>query len=509
MEALMDAIARTRQGRVEGREKDGVLLFAGIPYASPPTGDARFRPPRPHPAWEGVRPAKRFGKVAPQIPSPLGGFLDALNLDWDEDCLTLNVATPALDDTPRPVMVWIHGGAFLTGTAATPWYNGASFARRGDVVVVSINYRLGALGFLYLGERCDELARSGNSGILDQIAALEWVRDNIRCFGGDPDNVTIFGESAGGMSVGTLLGVPAAKGLFHRAIPQSGACHNSVSREAAARVAELFSEKAGASGVEELRRLSVEKILEAQTSTLLHLASDPGVIGDERKLLLGLVFQPVVDGEVLPKPPIEAVREGAAADVAVLTGTNLDEAHLFLLANPPKLDRAKLVRRLDRVFGAGARALDTYASSRPEASEDDLFSAISTDETFRIPAIRLAEAQSAHQESTYLYLFTWTSRAFEGRLGACHALEIPFVFNNLTRGGVEDFLGKGTPPTRLAEAMHEAWIAFAHRGEPNHPGIDHWPGFETSRRATMEFGERIGIIDDPNASERKLWDGIL
>jgi len=505
----MDAIARTGQGRVEGREKEGVLLFAGIPYATPPTGDARFRPPRPHQGWEGVRSAKRFGKVAPQMPSPLGGFLDALDLDWDEDCLTLNVATPALDDTPRPVMVWLHGGAFLTGTAATPWYNGASFAQRGDVVVVSVNYRLGALGFLYLGERCGELARSGNSGILDQIAALEWVRDNIRGFGGDPDNVTIFGESAGGMSVGTLLGAPAARGLFHRAIPQSGACHNSLSPEVAARVAELFCKKAGTSDAEELRRLPVERILEAQTSTLVHLASDRSTIGDGRSMPLGMAFQPVVDGEVLPKPPIEAVREGAAADVALLTGTNLDEQHLFLFANPPKLDRVKLVKWLDRVLGAGARALDTYASSRPEAGEDDLFSAILTDQTFRIPAIRLAEAQSAHQEKTYLYLFTWASRAFGGRLGACHALEIPFVFNNLSRGGVEAFLGKGSPPTRLAEAMHEAWIAFAHRGAPNHSGIEQWPAFEISRRATMEFGDRIGIIDDPNASERKLWDGLL
>ncbi len=295
----MEAIARTRQGRVEGREKEGVLLFAGIPYATPPTGEARFLPPRPHPGWEGVRPAKRFGKVAPQVPSPLGGFLDALNLDWDEDCLTLNVATPALDDAARPVMVWIHGGAFLTGTSATPWYNGASFARRGDLVVVSINYRLGALGFLYLGEQRDELSRSGNNGILDQIAALEWVRDNIRGFGGDPDNVTIFGESAGGMSVGTLLGAPAARGLFHRAIPQSGACHNSLSRDAAARVAELFSEKAGVSDVEELRRLPVERILEAQTSTVLHFAANRGAIGDGKKVPLGLAFQPVVDGDDL------------------------------------------------------------------------------------------------------------------------------------------------------------------------------------------------------------------
>lgn len=505
----MDAIAHTCQGRVKGRQKEGVLLFAGIPYASPPTGDARFRPPRPHPEWGGVRPAQRFGKVAPQVPSPLGKLLGPLALDSDENCLTLNVTTPALDDAARPVMVWIHGGAFLTGTAATPWYNGAPFARRGDVVVVSLNYRLGALGFLHLGEQCDELSSSGNNGILDQIAALEWVRDNVRWFGGDPDQVTIFGESAGGMSVGTLLGVPAAKGLFHRAISQSGACHNSMSREAAARVAEIFSEKAGTSDVEALRGLSVEKILEAQTSTVLHLANDRGAIGAGRSLPLGMAFQPVVDGAVLPEPPIEAVREGSAADVDLLTGTNLDEQHLFFLVNPPKFDRARLVRWMDRAFGDGTAALEIYARSRPEASEDDLLSAALTDQAFRIPAIRLAEAQCGHRENTFLYLFTWASRALGGRLGACHALELPFVFDNLARAGVEAFLGKSDLPTRLAKAMHDAWISFARSGDPSHAGIERWPAFETSRRATMEFGDRIGILDDPGAPERKLWDGLL
>ncbi len=505
----MDAIARTQKGRVEGRKKGGVLLFAGIPYASPPTGDARFRPPRPHPPWEGVRPARRFGKVAPQLPSPLGQLLGAPAPDWDEDCLTLNVTTPALDDAARPVMVWIHGGAFLSGTAAIPWYDGAPFARRGDVVVVSINYRLGALGFLHLGERSDELTSSGNNGILDQIAALEWVRDNVHEFGGDPDQVTIFGESAGGMSVGTLLGVPAAKGLFRRAISQSGACHNSVSRESAARVAEIFSEKAGTSDVEALRGLPVEKILEAQAATVLLLANDRRAIGEGRSLPLGMAFQPVVDGAVLPKPPIEAVREGAAADVDLLTGTNLDEQHLFLLANPPRFDRARLVRWMDRTFGEGAAALETYERKRPEASEDDLLAAALTDQAFRIPAIRLAEAQCGHRKNTFLYLFTWASRALGGRLGSCHALEIPFVFDNLGRAGVEALLGKDSSPTALAEAMHLAWISFARSGDPGHAGIERWPAFETSRRATMEFGERIGILEDPGASERKLWDGLL
>jgi carboxylesterase type B len=282
-----------------------------------------------------------------------------------------------------------------------------------------------------------------------------------------------------------------------------------VSREAAARVAEIFSEKAGTSDVEALRGLSVKEILEAQMSTLLHLASDRGAVGDRRSLPLGMAFQPVVDGEVLPEPPIDAVREGAAADVDLLTGTNLDEQQLFLLANPPKFDRARLVRWMNRNFGDGTAALETYSRSRPEASEDDLLSAALTDQAFRIPAIRLAEAQCSHRENTFLYLFTWASRAFGGRLGACHALELPFVFDNLARAGVEVFLGKGSLPTRLAEAMHDAWISFARSGDPSHSGLERWPAFETSRRATMEFGDRIGILDDPNASERKLWDGLL
>jgi para-nitrobenzyl esterase len=505
----MDTIARTGQGRVKGREKEGILLFAGIPYTSPPTGEARFRPPRPHPGWPGVRSAERFGKVAPQLPSPLGGFLDPLNLDWSEDCLTLNVATPALDDAARPVMVWIHGGGFLTGTSATPWYNGASFVRRGGVVVVSINYRLGALGFLHLGALSKEHASSGNNGILDQIAALEWVRDNIRAFGGDPENVTIFGESAGGMSVGTLLGTPAAQGLYRRAIAQSGACHTSLSPATAARVSELFCERAGGADLEALLRLPVEKILEAQTATLAHLMRHPSELDDGRGLPLGLAFQPVVDGVLLPKAPIQAVREGNAAGIPVLTGTNLDEQQLFLIANPPKLDRAQLLERLARLFGDGERAHGVYASDRPGASEDDLYSAVLSDRIFRIPAIRLAEAQSGHEAKTYLYLFTWRSRAFGGRLGACHALEIPFVFNNLTRGGVEAFIGQGDLPSQLAEAMHDAWIAFAHGGDPNQGGTPPWPTFETSRRATMEFGDRIGVLHDPHGAERQLWEDRL
>src|ERR1700691_5706610 len=239
----MAVIADTTAGKIAGREKAGVLLFAGIPFAAAPLGDRRFKAPAPHEGWSDVRDATRFGQVAVQVGDSLGALGAAPPPDWSEDCLFLNVQTPALDGARRPAMVWIHGGAFVNGTGAMPWYDGANFVRHGDVVVVSINYRLGALGWLELGHLDPAYATSGNNGLLDQIAALRWVHDNIDGFGGDPDNVTIFGESAGAMSVGTLLATPAATGLFAKAIAQSGAAHNVSSMEGAVSVTEAFLEE--------------------------------------------------------------------------------------------------------------------------------------------------------------------------------------------------------------------------------------------------------------------------
>ncbi|MGH3054147.1 MAG: carboxylesterase/lipase family protein, partial [Gaiellaceae bacterium] len=310
---MTSTIAKAKQGEVQGREKDGVLLFAGIPYAAPPTGPRRFRAPEPHDGWTGVRDARRFGAAAPQPREE--GLTANRDVRWDEDCLTLNVCTPALDDARRPVLVWINGGGFPTGQGSIPWYNGASFAQRGDIVTVSLNYRLGALGFAHLEEIGGAAyVGSGLNGIRDQIAALQWVRDNIAAFGGDPQQVTIAGESAGGMSVGTLLGCPAAAGLFRAAIPQSGAAHHTLNRDKGAELARCFAETLGASSIDELLAASAERILAAQVEVERQSGR-----GDSRRWnatgLAGMPFHPVVDGRVLPQPPIDAMRAGLSSKV--------------------------------------------------------------------------------------------------------------------------------------------------------------------------------------------------
>jgi para-nitrobenzyl esterase len=494
----MNTIASTTCGLVEGRERRGVLLFAGIPYAAPPVGARRFRAPEPPDRWQGVRDARRFGPAAPQ---PKGeGMTANPNVRWDEDCLTLNVCTPALDGPRRPVLVWIHGGGFRTGQGATPWYDGTSFALRGGVVTVTINYRLGALGFAHLAEiGGSEYAGSGLNGILDQIAALRWVRENVAAFGGDPERVTVAGESAGGMSVAVLLGCPGAAGLFRGAIPQSGAAHSVLSREEGADVARRFADALGAGSIGEILAAPVERILDAQVEVERRAAAAGGRRG---AVLAGMAFLPVVDGSALPEPPLDAVRSGAAAGVRVLVGTNRHETTLFPMG---EVDEARLERIAARLFPDPAKALAAYRAEWPGATSDELLVAITTDQVFRIPAVRLAEAHAESGGATYKYLFTWESRALGGRLKATHALEIPFAFNTLDRAGVDAFLGPGPTPDALAAAMHDAWIAFAQRGDPSCEALGEWPPYRPERRAVMELGERTGVLHDPGSATRVLW----
>lgn len=509
----MAPIATTTDGDVEGREKNGSLLFAGIPYAAPPVGALRFQPTQPVEPWTGVREAKAFGPQAPQAAGALGGLLSQDGANASEDCLTLNVMTPALDDARRPVLFWIHGGGFVGGTGATPWYDGRAFVGQHDCVVVTINYRLGALGFLHLAELGGEAyASSGVNGILDQVAALRWVQANIESFGGDPGNVTIFGESAGGMSVSTLLGLPAAAGLFHKAAPQSGAAHFVLPPDEAARRTARFCELADLGSIEDVLAADVDLLVETQAKLTEELRKDRrGGSAREAGILLGLPFQPVLDGVHLPVPPLDAVRAGSARDVALLTGTNLDEWNLFalMLGHP---DEAKAVERLDRVTGGeGRSAYDTYAAARPDATPTDVFNAAFTDLVFRVPAIRLAEAHrkaAAPGVDTRMYLFTHPSSAFDGRLGSCHALEIPFVFQSIGRAGTDFFLGH-EPPPNLAPAMNAAWAAFARTGDPSVADLPEWPVYEESERATMVLDADCAATGDPSAAERRWWDGHL
>jgi para-nitrobenzyl esterase len=446
--------------------------------------------------------------VSWQAGALLGGLLGTATMHMDEDCLRLNVQTPALDDAGRPVMVWIHGGGFTSGSSSTPWYNGSSFARRGDVVVVTVNYRLGALGFLHLAEIGGaEHVSTGLLGILDQVAALQWVQDNIAAFGGDPDDVTVFGESAGAMSVGTLLGMPAAQGLFHKAIAQSGAAANVLPPATAAEVTATFLATFGTTDLEGLLAASPEALIEAQAVVSAELLANPARLAGSDGIALGMPFQPVLDGVELPEQPQLAIERGLSAGVPLLAGTTADEWNLFHLTSPGGLDDPALLRRVDRLVGDGTSLVDTYRAARPGATPDALWCAVLTDHVFRLPALRMLEAQAAHQpDHTFQYLFSWASRAFDGRLGACHALEIPFVFNTLGQPGADLFLGAGVEPTDLALAMHDAWIAFARTGDPSHPGLPTpWPPFDTDRRAVVEFGETVRVVDDPGSAERRIW----
>ncbi|MGI8492843.1 MAG: carboxylesterase/lipase family protein [Acidimicrobiales bacterium] len=507
-------VVDTTAGQVAGSagpgasHEAGVVRFLGIPYAEAPVGELRFRAPRPAKPWSGARGCDDFGYWSPQNPAAttLSGEVPGAQ---DEDCLTLNVWTPAADGAHRPVMVWVHGGGFVGGSGASGMYHGAALAARGDVVVVTINYRLGVLGFLAHPDLADPGGAeaggaAGNWGLLDQVAALAWVRDNIAGFGGDAANVTIFGESAGAMSVSDLLAMPAATGLFHRAIAQSGP-PNAMSMARAEENASKLTAGLGVGSVQSLRQVPVAALLVAQANVLSQRAA-------------GLPLTPVVDGTSLPAHPLSGIAGGSAAGVPLLIGTNRDEYKMFIVADPKGRDpdEAILRRRIERAFAASGEqlrpddAIAAYRSIRESAGEAtdprDLWSAIESDRLFRIGSIKAAEAQSNHQTRTFSYLFVWESPAMRGALGACHALEIPFVFGSLGLPGMDRFAGCGAGAEKLSTDMMDAWLAFARSGDPSHPGIGQWPAYDARRRATMIFGSETAVVDAPMDQERQVWE---
>ena len=494
-------IVATRSGKVEGFERNGVTVFRGIPYAAPPVGTRRWQAPQREEPWAGTRDAGTFSAQSAQTEFALATMMGDRQPVNSEDSLYLNVWTPGCDDQRRPVMVWIHGGAFIWGSGDTPWYDGTKFAVHGDVVVVTINYRLGPFGFMHLADLFDgAFAGSGNAGILDQIAALEWVRDCIAAFGGDPERVTVFGESAGAASVATLLGTPGARGLFRAAIPQSGAASWVSTRDRATDIAARVLENLG------IRAGDSEALLAASTDAVL--GAQPAFREDG---VTALPFQPVVDGTVLPEPPLVAIAAGNAAGVRVLTGTNLNEMTLFTVADPAlaTLDEAGVRNRLRIAFGAAGDALvESYRARRPNVTPQELWIDLSTDGVFRIPAIRLLEAQLAHAP-VWSYLFTFATPVFGGILRSTHALEIPFVFDNLDRGGAEVLTGAGPERQGIADAMHRSWIAFARDGNPQHAGLPEWPRYEIDRRATMRFDTGSELLEDPAGEDRAAFEAEI
>ena len=516
--------ASTRSGLVRGvlvaastphrRERD-VAVFRGIPFAADTGGVNRFCAPQREQLWTGERDATSFGTIAPQSPTPLEAMFGAAPTSVGEDCLNLNVWTPRCDDAARPVLVWIHGGGFMTGSGSTPWYDGTRYAANHDVVVVSINYRMGAFGYLHLAgvsanEPNSQLdgeldAMSSNCGLLDQIAALQWVRDCIASFGGDPAQVTVFGESAGAMSIGTLLGTPASKGLFARAILESGAAGNVGSSEVGAETARSVLEEAGFDadgiGFKALRAMSTSELLKVSDA----VGNRIGVTGR-------LPFQPTVDGRVLPRHPLEEVRAGAAAGIEVLFGTTRDEMRLFTLFDTAltTVTRDGLVKRAELTLGTrAASVIDTYIAARAGQPMSEVWPDVATDMVFRAPAQRLAEALASRAgASMWAYEFHWPSPAFGGRLKSCHALEIPFVFDNLDKPGIEMFTGAGAERQDVADLLHTAWANFARSGDPNVgaalPGPA-WPVFDVKTRPVYHVDAVSSVDDDPRGDELRLW----
>jgi para-nitrobenzyl esterase len=494
--AIMNPVVKTQHGELRGHFANGVFIFKGIPYAAPPFGKNRLLPPQPVEPWHGVRDALDFGPKAPQPVYPLGmdQYLPPELTSTGENCLTLNIFSPELGSAKLPVMVWIAGGLFeYHGTGASPWYDGSRFAQDG-VVLISINYRVGAEGFLFLREG------NANRGLLDQIAALEWIHENIAAFGGNPSNVTIFGESAGAMSVCTLLAVPRAEGLFRRAISQSGSSYHVTTLATAHLVSQSIAQRLGVEATREaIASVPIDRLLFAQEELKAEIDTNPS---PERwgELSLNLLpYEPVIDGNILPDRPIDRIISGASADVDLLVGTNMQENRLFLVASGAiEHITNEALASVVTAYGLPVEvALSTYRGIYPDASAGDLLAAIQGDWYWRIPTIRMAEAHAKNTSATYLYEFAWRSPQFNGRLGACHALDIPFVFDTLGNN-TAGLLGTN-PPQTLADTMHAAWVYFATHGDPG------WPKYNLEQRAAMRFDTVSKLVYDPLSQERTLW----
>lgn len=511
-----DAIVETHTGKVRGYTRNGIYTYKGIPYGDATEGGARFMPPQEAKPWAGVRSSMQYGKVSPQGPR-MGWNNDeeAWMFSWDdgiqgEDCLRVNVWTPGINDhKKRPVMVWLHGGGYFAGSGQElRSYDGENLSRRGDVVVVSLNHRLGALGYLNLASYGEKYADSGNVGMLDIVAALQWVRDNIGNFGGDAGNVTIFGQSGGGGKVTTLMAMPAANGLFHRAIVQSGSILRAGTPEKSAQLAAGVLAELNLSGsqVEELHKLPPEKLIAAGETTLRKIRP-PGMF-DWRKLADWLGWGPVADGKVLPQHPFDPAAPAISAKVPMLIGTVLNE---FVTAtNHPEFEAMTeddVKKRVGETYGEkGNRIVELFRRAHPNEKPFDIFSRIMT-APIRQTAVTQAERKNAQGAApAYLYWFTWKTPVLDGRPRAFHCSELAFCFDNTDR--CENMTGGGPEPRALAVNVSEAWIHFARNGNPNHGGLPDWPAFTADKCPTMIFDTQCKVQNNPDTEERQSVQAV-
>src|SRR5277367_262999 len=489
------SVANTTSGKIRGVvQENKVNAFRGIPYGAPTGGANRFMPPVKPEAWAGIKETIAWGPEAPQGPHTEIPEVAATipKQTISEDCLHLNVWTNGLDARKRPVMVWLHGGGFTSGSGSYTIYDGANMARKHDVVTVTVNHRLNSFGFLYLADIGGaKYANASNVGMLDVVAALEWVRDNIANFGGDPNNVTIFGQSGGAGKVSTLLAMPGAKGLFHRAIVQSGANLKGVSTEDATKTAHMLMDKLGAKTADDLQKIPMEQLIAATLATR------------------GLRLAPVVDGKTLPGGPFDPTAPAMSANVPLLIGSTEFEVNFFPNTKLDPIDDTELhaaVKQATRTDDAEVdKLIAVYRKGRPHATQIDLSQIIASD-GFRTPVITESERKAAQSAPVYMYYFTWKTPVRDGKLKAFHTLEIPFALNNVDEA--KSMTGSGADRYPLQDKMSAAWAAFARTGNPNHKGLPNWPVFQTDRRATMVFDNQCKVVDDPHGEERMALASI-
>jgi len=504
-------VVETASGRIVGTTANGVHIFKGIPYGASTAGANRFMPPRAPAPWPGIRESSAYAgrspqaAAAPQRPelATVWGPVDTLPVG--EDCLTLHVWTPGIDNAKRPVMVWLHGGAFSYGSANSPRYDSTNLARRNDVVVFAVNHRLNIFGHLDLsaigGER---FAQSGNAGVLDLVAALRWIREHAARFGGDPGNVTIFGQSGGGGKVCALLAMPEAKGLFHKAIVQSGASVRFAERERTARLAEAVLKQLGLKRgqLEELQALPLQRLQEAVDPAQRSLPRP------KLPLLDRYNFGPVIDGNVLPAQPFDPAAPAISDDIPVMVGGTKDESAIFLAPDDAVWNRAitedELRKRIEAVAGSTTGELIAwYKHQYPDASPSDRLITMLTASNFAVRSTLLAERKAARGKApVYMYGLDWETPAYGGRLKSPHSLDVPFVFDTLHVIG-EQHHKPGAQA--LADRVSKTWATFARSGDPQNDSIPAWPAYSADRRATMSFNDSCKVVDDPDGGARPLW----
>ena len=516
---------RTSHGAVAGLVQGNVLSFLGIPYGASTAGTARFMAPQPPAAWSGVHDARSFGDTCPQVPLGLSPFAKKSSPDQSpppptamqkqlamlftrpnpeprqsENCLVVNVWTPAVDSAKRPVMVWLHGGGFAVGSASNPAYNGARLAAIGDVVVVSINHRLNVFGYLYLGDIAGEaFAQSGNVGMLDIVAALQWVRDNITGFGGDPGNVTLFGESGGAGKVSVMCAMPAAKGLFHKAIMQSGPCLQIADKARGTAIANQLLKDLGLSAaqVAELQKMDALKLSAAANAAEVKVI--PRVLGYGP---MGLV--PLVDGVVLQHHPFDTAASPESADVPFMIGSTKDEAVLFAGPFPKwgQFTETEVVELLHPIAGARAQqALNLYKKIHPADSPSYLLVDLVTDFWMRQAANRVAELKAAQKIApAYVYVLEWELSA---ELRAPHGIDVALAFNNVNASPI---IASAAGAQRVSDQMSAAWVAFARTGDPGNPKIPRWPAYSQHSRANLLFNVQSHVVEDYGKEARVFWE---